>query len=308
MEYLRKEAIFALHQMIKKEKNTWLGIVATTTVYIIYGLNVVFCKDLFDNSLVSPTALFTIRTGGACILFWIMSAFKSSEKLSMREYLLLLFASALSIVIPQYSTLVGLTMSTPYDASLVATLKPVLTLLIAFVAGKERFRWSLVLGVLLVFGGAVLLVMNPDDSFTTTPLGFLILLLNGIAFAFYLVMFKGFVGRHDTVTMMKWMFLFAFLMSLPMSAKELPHIQSEAFDSLMFAELGFLIVFATFLTYFLMPVGQRNLSSTQYSLFSYVQCVVAALVGTMMGLESLGIRELLASVLFIAGVYVVRRT
>ena len=34
-------------------KNIWLGIIAATTVYVIYGLNVVFCKDLFDTSLIS---------------------------------------------------------------------------------------------------------------------------------------------------------------------------------------------------------------------------------------------------------------
>lgn len=294
--------------MKEQRKNTWLGILAAAVVYIIYGLNMVFCKDLFDTSLVSPTVLFTFRTGGACLLFWGLSAFTVREKLSIRDLWLLLLASSLCIVIPQYATLIGLTMSTPYDASLVATLKPVFTLTIAFLAGRERFRWSLLLGVLLTFSGALALVLKPAGSFSTTPLGLLVLMLNGIAFACYLVMFKGFVGRHDTVTMMKWMFLFAFLLSLPVSAKELPQVQLAAFDGLMFAELGFLVLFATFLSYFLMPVGQRNLSSTQYSLFSYVQCVVAALAGTLMGLESLDLQKLLASVLFIAGVAVVRRS
>lgn len=293
---------------LKRSNTVFIGVMAAITVYTIYGLNVVFCKDLFDTSLISPTALFTLRTGGACLLFWVLSAFRPKEKLRPKDYWLLLLASALSIVIPQYSTLIGLTMSTPYDASLVSTLKPVMTLSIAFLLGKEHFRWTLLLGVLLIFAGAVTLVIRPYDAFSTTPLGFGVLLLNGISFAVYLVTFKRFVGRHDTVTMMKWMFLFAFMLSLPVSARELPHTPFTSFDEPMLAELAFLIVAATFLTYFIMPVGQRNLTSTQYSLFCYVQCIVAALVGTVMGVESLDAQKLLASVFFIVGVAVVKRS
>ncbi len=293
----------------RKQANILLGVVAATTVYIIYGLNVVFCKDIFDSSLISPTALFTLRTGGAGLLFWILSAFIPAENVSKKDLGLLLLASTLCIVVPQYSTLVGLTMSTPYDASLVATLKPVITLSIAFLLGRERFRWVLLAGVLLTFAGALTLVLNPSGTaFSTTPAGLLFLMLNGISFAFYLVLFKDFVGKYHTVTMMKWMFLFAFLISLPVSARELPQINFSAFSLPMLAELAFLIVAATFITYFLMPVGQRNLSSTQYSLFCYVQCIVAALAGTAMGLEALDARKLLASVFFIIGVAVVRRS
>ncbi len=296
---------------LKHSNTVFIGIMAAITVYTIYGLNVVFCKDLFDTSLLSPTVLFTLRTGGACLLFWLLSAFrpKDKEKLLSKDYWLLLLASALCIIIPQYSTLIGLTMSTPYDASLVSTLKPVITLAIAFLLGRERFRWSLLIGVLLIFTGALFLVINPSgDAFSTTPLGLLILLLNGISFAFYLVLFKEFVSRYSIVTLMKWMFLFAFLVSIPFSVRELPGMAIDFSDGRVVLELIFLIVAATFLTYFLLPVGQRNLTSTQYSLFCYVQCIVAAIAGTVMGVESLDAQKLLASVFFIAGVFVVRRS
>ena len=155
-----------------------------------------------------------------------------------------------------------------------------------------------------------MLVIQPASggkAFSTSALGFFVLLLNGISFAFYLVLFKEFVSRHKTVVMMKWMFLTAFLISLPFSAPELLQGQFPTFDSRMTAEIVFMVLAATFLSHFLLPVGQRNLSSTQYSLFSYVQCIVAAIAGYFMGLESLDLQKLVASVLFIAGVAVVRR-
>ena len=294
--------------METRKNRTLIGILAATAVYAIYGLNAVFCKDLTNDNLITPTVLFTLRTGGAALLFWFLSLFLEKERLSAKELGLAALASILCIILPQYSTLIGITMSTPYDTSLVSTIKPVLTMTLAFLLGKEKFSPRLLLGVLLTFAGAVFLVIRPSArAFTTSPLGFLILLVNGISFAFYLVLFKEFVARHKIVTMMKWMFLVAFLVSVPIAAPALNEMRFASFGAESIAELAFLIVFATFLSYFLMPVGQRNLTSTQYSLFIYVQCIVAAIAGYFMGLESLDWQKLIATVLFVAGVAVVRR-
>ena len=288
-----------------------LGILAGVAAYTIYGLNVVFCKDLTNTELVSPLVLFSIRTGGAALLFWLISIFLPKEKMAVKEILLAFLASTLCIIIPQKSTLIGITMSTPYDASMISTLKPVLTLAVAFMLGKERFRFSLLLGVLLTFAGAVILLLQPldgDNAFTTSPAGFIILLLNGISFAFYLVLFRDFISRHMIVSLMKWMFLFSFIVSLAVSGHQLATTPYTAFSPQMIREIVFLVLFATFISYFIMPVGQRNLTSTQYSLLSYVQCIVAAIIGFFMGLESLDAQKLLASVFFIAGVIIVRRS
>lgn len=293
--------------MNKSGGNTIAGVLAATAAYAVYGLNTVFCKDLTNSELITPAVLFSIRTGAAALLFWLLSLFLPHEKLDRKELSLAFLASALCIIIPQYSTLIGITMSTPYDVSMISTLKPVLTLAVAFMLAKEKFRPALLIGVLLTFAGAVVLVLKPSGSFSTSASGLVILLMNGVSFAFYLVLFKDYISRHSTVTLMKWMFLFAFAVSLAVSTPQLVKTEFSAFDADMIREMVFMVVFATFITYFLMPVGQRNLTSTQYCLFSYVQCIVAAVAGTMMGLESLDARKLLASVFFIAGVAIVRR-
>jgi len=294
------------------KRKIWLGILAATGVYFIYGLNVVLCKDLLSaTELISPSALFAVRVGGAALLFWLASLFFPHEKLSPRDLALTLAASLLCITVPQYAMLWGITMASPYDASIVATLKPVFTMLIAFMLGREVFRWNLLAGVLLTFAGALVLVINfggEPDAYATTPLGLMLLVVNGLSASFYFVLFKDFVARHSIVTLMKWMFLFAFLVALPLSAGELKQIDFGTFSRVMIAETAFLVLCATFLSYFLMPVGQRNLSPTHYCLFSYVQCVVAATVGIAMGFESFNLQKAVATLLLVAGVLVVRRS
>ena len=294
----------------EKQRNVWLGVLAATGIYVVYGLNMAFCKDIAESSLITPTALFSVRVGGAALLFWILSLFTPQEKLSGKDFGLAFLGSLLVITIPQFSFLLGITMASPFDASLIATLKPLLTMAVAFFLGREAFRWNVLAGVILCFVGALLIVIKPanaNGAFTTSLPGFLLLLLNGLSVSFYLVLFKDFVSRHSAVSLMKWMFLFALVLSIPFSVKDLGQTHFSAFGSMIFIEIGFLVVFATFLTYFVMPTAQRHLTATQYSLFSYVQCIVAAVAGILMGLESLTVQKIIASVFFVGGVLVVIR-
>ena len=135
----------------------------------------------------------------------------------------------------------------------------------------------------------------------------ILLLANGISFAFYLILFKDLTQRYSTVTLLKWMLLIASLVSIPFSIKEFPIIVQLPFNWMLISELIFITLFATFICNLLMPIGQRNLTATQYSILSYLQCIVASIVGIAMGLDELSFRKITALVLIVAGVAVIQK-
>ena len=49
------------------------GHLSIAAAYIIFGLNLVFCKDIANSETVSPYVLFTLRAIGASALFWLLS-------------------------------------------------------------------------------------------------------------------------------------------------------------------------------------------------------------------------------------------
>ena len=61
-----------------KEKT--LGHLACFIAYAIFGINIIVCKDLTSSRLISPIALFCLRSLGAGSLFWIISCFLPKEK------------------------------------------------------------------------------------------------------------------------------------------------------------------------------------------------------------------------------------
>ncbi|EJW92242.1 transmembrane permease, partial [gut metagenome] len=167
-------------------------------------------------------------------------------------------------------------------------------------------------GVAVSLFGIIFLIVNSvsggrgaaENSFY----GIFMMFLNGLSFALYLGIFKPIISRYRVVTFMKWIFLFSTLFSLPMSAGELSRIQWGGIPKDYYLELGFLILFATFVSYFLIPFGQKLLRPTLVSMYSYVQPVIAIIISIILGMDVLTWQKILATVLVFAGVAIVSRS
>jgi drug/metabolite transporter (DMT)-like permease len=121
-------------------------------------------------------------------------------------------------------------------------------------------------------------------------------------------MFRPLIARYSVVTFMKWTFLFSLLLPLPFSAKGLLSTDFGAVPVNVRWEIGYLIFFATFVAYFLIPFGQKRLRPTIVSMYSYLQPIIAALVSIWTGLDVVTWQKVLATVLVVGGVVLVGRS
>ena len=295
-----------------REKNSIFGHFACFTAYLIFGLNIVVCKDLTSSGVISPLALFTLRSLGAGVLFWIISIFLPKEQVERRDLPKIFAASVLGFFLTQISFLMAISRITPMDCSIVASLSPLYTMFIAAYALKEPLSAQKIGGVVLSLCGVIYLILNSVTAASgvvqTTPAGVLLMIANSLCFSLYLGIFKPIITKYSVVTFMKWIFLFSSLMSLPFSAKEIVHTDFAALPLSYMAELAFLIICATFITYFLIPIGQKLLRPTLVSMYSYVQPIVAIVVSIYVGMDTLSWQKVLAAVTVFAGVIIVSRS
>ena len=285
------------------------GHLACFTAYLIFGLNIVVCKDLTSSGAISPIALFTLRSIGAGSLFWIISFFLPKQRVERGGYIKIFAASVLGFFLTQMFFLVAISRITPMDCSIITSLSPVYTMFIAAYALKEPLSAQKIGGVVLSLCGIIYLILNSVTSSSavaqTTPLGVLLMIGNSLCFSLYLGIFKPTIAKYSVVTFMKWTFLFASLLALPFSAKEIITLDFAALPKQHIAELAFLIICATFITYFLIPVGQKILRPTLVSMYSYVQPIVAIVVSIYVGMDTLSWQKVLAAVTVFAGVAIV---
>jgi len=287
------------------------GHLSIAAAYTIFGLNLVLCKDIANSETVSPYVLFSMRAIGACVLFWLLSLFMPPEKIERSDYWKIAAASLVGLFVPQMTFLMAITMTSAIDTAIIGTLGPIFTMVFAFLFLGEPITGKKAGGVAVSFAGILFLIFNSvheGGAAVTSPWGIVLLLVNSLSFSLYLGLFRPIISKYSVVTFMKWSFLFSLLLSLPISGKGLLTTDYAAIPGKVAWEIGYLIIFATFVAYFLIPYGQKFIRPTLVSMYSYLQPIIAAVVSIWAGLDSLTWQKVLASALVVGGVVLVSKS
>lgn len=290
-------------------KDSIVGHLACFIAYAIFGFNIIVCKDLTSGNLISPLAIFCLRSIGAGGLFWIISLFMPKEKIEKKDYIRIFAASMLGFFTCQITFLVGIPYITPMDCSILTAMSPIYTMAIAAIAIKEPISWQKAGGVAISFAGIIYLIVSKTGGSggpaETTLFGIFMIILNSLSFSMYLGIFKPLISRYSVVTFMKWIFLFAFAVSFPFAGKEVAMLDWSAIPKIQIAELAYLIICATFITYFLIPFGQKRIRPTLVSMYSYVQPIIAIVISICVGMDTLTWQKVLAAFMVFGGVIIV---
>ena len=107
---------------------------------------------------------------------------------------------------------------------------------------------------------------------------------------------------------MKWMFITS---SLTFGVAMLPRLiecDYSAFTPAIWGSIAYIIIFATYIGYLLIPFSQRVLKPTVISMYSYFQPVTSAILASALGLATFGFVKIAATILIFAGVFAVSRS
>lgn len=288
------------------------GHLAMLTANVLWGLMAPISKKVLSSGLIDAISLTTFRLVGAAILFWIASCFTKKEEVSPQDMIRLFFAALLGIVFNQGSYVMGVSLTSPINASIVTTTSPIITMIIAALYLKEPITGKKISGIFVGASGALLLIMGSQQTTTGGNAGNiggdLLCLLAQFSYSIYFVLFKGLIGRYSPVTLMKWMFMYASVCCIPFSYNHITAIDFPALSMDIYIGIAYVVVGGTFITYFLVPVGQRLLRPTVALMYNYMQPIVASVVTILWGMDTFGLSKSLAIVLVFAGVYIVTKS
>jgi len=276
---------------------------------VIWGVMAPVAKYVMSQDTVSSFAVTGYRILGACILFWTASLFVRKEEMPRRDRIRLIGASLLAVVFNQGSYVCGVSLTSPVDASVITTVLPIITMVLSSIILKEPITSLKVLGIALGLSGAIILIWDTGNVQGDTNIwGDLLCLSAQFSFAFYAVLFKDIVGKYSPVTIMKWMFLWASIFTMPFFARDMIAIDYGSLDASVYWGLAHVVVGGTFIGYFLIPIGQHRLRPTVFVMYNYVQPVVSTIVSVAVGMSVFGWWKGLATGLIFAGVFVVTQS
>lgn len=296
------------------DKGKLKGHAALWVANIVWGLNAPIGKSVLASGThpegVSPFALSVYRMVGAALLFWTVSAFLPRERVAPRDIMLLFFASVFGIQLNQMLFLWGLSLTSPIDTSIIATVVPVLTMVLATLFLREPITWLKAGGVFLGCAGALILILASQHGtgHTSSVKGDVLCLISAVSYATYLTAFRGVIVRYSPVTTMKWMFLFAAVVAVGIYYRPLTEVDYAALAPRTWAGIAYVVVGATFLSYLMVPLAQHYLRPTVVSMYNYVQPVVAVLFTVAIGLDTFGFTKAGAALCVFIGVWLVTKS
>lgn len=268
-------------------------------------------KFVLAGGIISSALLTDLRILAGAILFWIASLFTKKEKVDRKDYVKFFGAALFSTTLNQIFYVRGVSLTSPVDATICTSTLPIWTMLMAAAYLKEPVTGKKAGGVLLGLCGALILVLFGANSVTggTSNLwGDILCLLSQVCYGVYLVFFQDIIKKYSPVTLMKWKYTFAALMLLPFSFRDFSGVQWASMPAGQWAGLGYVLLCGTFLSYLLVPLGQKHLRPTVVAMYNYLQPAAAAAVAIVWGLDTFCFVKVAAVVLIFAGVLLVNRS
>ncbi|MFV9483673.1 DMT family transporter [Christiangramia sp. ASW11-125] len=284
-----------------------LAILAAIGASTIYGINHTLAKGLMPL-YIEPFGFILLRVTGAALLFWSISFIAPKEKIATSDWPRIIGCAIFGMVINMLFFFKGLSLSTPINSSVIITLSPVMVLILASILIKERITLLKTIGIIIGMAGALVLVLFSSDqnqNAPNIPMGNVLFIVNAFSYGLYLILVKPLTKKYHAITLMKWLFLIAVFINLPITYTEFVAVDwsNLPFDAVW--KMAYVVLGTTFMTYLLNIYALKQLSASTISAFIYLQPLIAITFAIIVGADSLNWTKGIAATLVFVGVYMV---
>jgi drug/metabolite transporter (DMT)-like permease len=273
---------------------------------VIYALNYSIAKDLMPFHI-GPLALVFLRISGACLLFWILALFTKQEKLEKGDLKKMAILAIFGVFVNQLFFIYGLSLTKPINSAIIMISNPIIVIVFTLIILKESITIFKIGGLFLGISGAVILLLfrGNFELGSDTIAGDAMTLINSTSWAIFVVMAKPYMQKYNTVTVMKWIFIFGLLYMTPFGLHDIMHTNWSAMTTDIFLAIGFVVVATTFMAYLLNTYALKALSPSVVSTYIYLQPFLATIFAVFLGKDVLTPIKIISAVLIIMGVYLV---
>lgn len=288
------------------KKGLVLAHLAIIGANVIYGVNYSVAKSLMPEYIL-PFGFIFCRVLGALLLFWFFQLWSKSESIEKKDLIRLALCGLFGVASNQLMFFYGLNLTSPINAAIIMTCNPILVLLFSAILIKEKITPFKVAGIFLGLIGAAGLILNKNELSVSENniVGDLFIFLNASSYAIYLVTVKPLMQKYQPITVIKWVFLFGFLVVFPFGFQEFQLIDWKTFDSKIWLAFAFVVIGTTFLAYLFNIYGLKKLNPSVVSTYIYSQPLIASIVALIYGKDELNAVKIIAAILIFTGVYLV---
>lgn len=281
------------------------GHMALLVSNLLFGMNFSYFVSIIREYLSFQNLWFARVLFSA--LFFIPFALTSRRyRITLRDFLRILLVTVLIIFGKQYMMLWGARYTNPIDASTIATLGPIFTLIVSSLVMHEDIHAGKVIGIVLGISGALLLIFgNGLPIGGGEELGNLFIFVSVVCAATNTVLIKPVLMELSTPVVMGWYYILGMALSAPFFLEDFLQVDFKALPLNAYLEIGYVIILGTILPNFLLYYGTEKLTSVHTALYYYAQPVIATVLALVRRQETLDPANYVSMGLIFLGVVLV---
>jgi drug/metabolite transporter (DMT)-like permease len=275
-------------------------------VQVAFGLMHVVAKGVLGQ--LEPLQLATLRVLLATPLLLALAWRHDRVLPARRELPMLALLGLLGVFLNQVLFIIGLDHTTATNAAILMPSIPVFAIAVAAALRIEKIGPRSLVGVAMTVVGCLALLDPTRLTFgSDTAFGNLLILLNCLSYAMFLVLQRPILGRLPWRTVVAWSFLFGTIGVVAVSGPAMASLEPAAISAGAWLGLAYIVLVPTVLGYALATWAVRRSSPSLVAAYTTLQPVVAAAAAVAFLGESVGTSEAIGFLLISAGLWVVGR-
>ena len=275
----------------------------------LLGCNIVWACDYpFYNLLlgkyIEPLAMVTASLVVAALLSRVQRLWEEREQIERRDWGIIFIAALLMGVVRKVMMMFGLSLTSPLDGAIIATLSPLLVLVVSVAAGIDRLSVRKVVGLIVGMAGAVAVIVTSGSAHHEKSglVGNLMMICSATVTALYMVFFKRLVAKYRITTLLRDIYTISAIVIFPIGIESVIKSDFTDMNTHLWLAAAFVLIVPTYLPNLLLNYSLKFVQPTVSSTYTYIQPVLAVTLSVAMGLDVLHIDTALFALLLFVGV------
>jgi len=253
-----------------------------------------------------PALVFAaIRVVIAALSLEILRRASGAERVTPRDRPMILLCALLGVSLNQLLFILGLSLSTAVNTTILTATIPVWTLLAAALLRHERLTVRPLAALVLAGAGALLLLdVHRFDWHSQHVRGNLLLIGNAICYSFYLVLSRPVLARYSALTFVSRVFLYGAVPIVLVATPALVRFSPAAATPLSWGSLAGVVVFSTVMPYLANSWALARTQASRVAFYVFLQPLLASLLAVIVLHEAVTSRTAVAGILILGGLAV----
>ncbi len=268
---------------------------------IFWGFTFVAFK--FANQSFRPITIVTFRLFVSLFfLFGFALLFKRLNRISRKDqkwFLLMAIAEPFFYFLGEAY---GLTLVSATIGAVIISTIPLVTPFGAYYMYREKLTPMNYVGLVISFGGVLLVVLNKSGGLAANPLGILLMFVAVLSAVAYTLIVKRLADDYTPITITAYQSLYGLILFIPLFLIfEVPHLDPKGVSDAILLAVIYLGVFGSGICFIFMAIGIRELGAAKANIFANLIPVVTAILSFLLLKEAMPLLKILGIFVVIMG-------